>query len=77
MNLKIQARRAIVCAASQGLGRACAFALAEEGANLVINARNADALQQTAEAIRVETGVEVLAVAADITTEAGRAQVLA
>jgi len=77
MNLKLQGRWAIVCAASKGLGRACALSLAEEGVNLVINARNAEALQQTAEAIREQTGVEVIAIAADITSEAGRAQVLA
>ncbi|MEH6577201.1 MAG: SDR family oxidoreductase [Amphritea sp.] len=77
MNLNLQGRQAIVCAASRGLGRACAIALAEEGVNLVINARNPDALEQTAEEIRQKTGVQVIAVAADITTQAGRAQVLA
>ncbi|MEH6825717.1 MAG: SDR family oxidoreductase [Motiliproteus sp.] len=77
MNLKLQGRKAIVCAASKGLGRACALALAEEGVDLVINARNPEALEQTAAEIRAQTGVEVIAVAADITTEAGRAQVLA
>lgn len=77
MNLKLQGRKAIVCAASKGLGRACAFALAEEGVNLVINARSTDMLQQTAESIRRKTGVEVVAVAADITTEEGRGLVLA
>lgn len=77
MNLNIQGKNAIVCAASKGLGRACAFALAREGVNLVINARSLEALEQTAAAIRLETGVEVIAVAADITTAAGRRQVLA
>ncbi|MEH6651804.1 MAG: SDR family oxidoreductase [Motiliproteus sp.] len=77
MNLKLKGRKAIVCAASKGLGRACALALAEEGVDLVINARNPEALEQTAAEIRQQTGGEVIAVAADITTEAGRAQVLA
>lgn len=77
MDLKLQGRKAIVCAASKGLGRACALALAEEGVDLVINARNPEALEQTAMEIRAQTGVEVITVAADITTEAGRAQVLA
>lgn len=77
MNLNLNGRTAIVCGASKGLGRACALALAEEGVNLVINARNADALEETAAAIRAQTGVTVQAVAADITTESGRAQVLA
>ncbi|MEH6473758.1 MAG: SDR family oxidoreductase [Halopseudomonas sp.] len=77
MDLKLQGRKAIVCAASKGLGRACALALAEEGVDLVINARNEEILQQTAVLIRAQTGVQVVAIAADITTEAGRAQVLA
>ena len=77
MNLELQDRTAIVCAASKGLGRACAFALAQEGVNLVINARNAVALEQTAEEIRQQTGVRVVSVAADITCAQGRAEVLA
>lgn len=77
MNLNLNGRKAIVCGASKGLGRACAMALAEEGVDLVINARNAAELEETAAAIRAQTGVTVQAVAADITTESGRAQVLA
>ncbi|MFT5722253.1 MAG: 3-oxoacyl-[acyl-carrier protein] reductase [Motiliproteus sp.] len=77
MNLELQDRTAIVCAASKGLGRACAFALAQEGVNLVINARTAATLEQTAEEIRQQTGVRVICVAADITTAQGRDQVLA
>ena len=68
---------AFVCAASKGLGRGCAEALAAEGVDLVINARGADALEATAAAIRAAHGVEVTAVAGDITTEEGRAAVLA
>ena len=52
MDLKIAGRRAIVCAASKGLGRACAEALAENGVALVVNARGSEALEATAEAIR-------------------------
>jgi 3-oxoacyl-[acyl-carrier protein] reductase len=77
MDYGIKGKTAIVCAASQGLGRACAMALAREGADLVINARGADALDATADEIRRATGVAVLAVAADITSPAGRARVLA
>ncbi len=77
MDYGIRGRKAIVCAASQGLGRGCAFALAREGVDLVVNARTAATLEATAEAIRRETGVSVVAVAADITTAAGRAAVLA
>lgn len=77
MNLELNGRRAIVCAASKGLGRGCAEALAAEGVNLVINARGAEALEQLAGQLRRTHGVEVEVVAADITTEAGRAAVLA
>lgn len=77
MDLGIRGKRALVCASSKGLGRGCAEALAEAGCTLVMNARGAEALEATAAAIRERYGVEVIAVAADITTEEGRAQVLA
>jgi 3-oxoacyl-[acyl-carrier protein] reductase len=76
MDLGIAGRRALVCASSKGLGRGCAEALAAAGADLVMNARGAEALEAAAQEIRDAHGVEVTAVAADITTEAGRAQVL-
>jgi 3-oxoacyl-[acyl-carrier protein] reductase len=77
MDYGIRGRRAIVCAASEGLGRGCALALAREGVDLVINARRQALLDDTAAAIRAETGASVVAVAADITTAEGRAAVLA
>ena len=77
MDLGIKGRRALVCASSKGLGRGCAEALAAEGVDLVLNARGAEALEATADAIRVANGVDVIAVAADITTEMGQAEVLA
>lgn len=77
MNLGIEGKHALVCAASKGLGRGCAFALAAEGVHLVLVARGADALQQTAAEIRAAHGVEVITVQADITSEAGRAAALA
>jgi 3-oxoacyl-[acyl-carrier protein] reductase len=77
MDLGIAGRSALVCAASKGLGRACAMALAAEGARVVITARGADALEATAAEIRAATGAEVVAVAGDITTEEGRAAALA
>ncbi|OGA34230.1 MAG: 3-oxoacyl-ACP reductase [Betaproteobacteria bacterium RIFCSPLOWO2_12_FULL_64_23] len=77
MDFGIKGRTAIVCASSKGLGRGCAFSLAREGANLVITARGKEALEKTADEIRAATGVKVTAVAGDITTEAGRALVLA
>lgn len=77
MDLGIGGKRALVCASSKGLGRGCAEALAEAGVDLVMNARGADALEATAAGIRAKSGVDVVAVAGDITTEAGRAAVLA
>lgn len=77
MELGISGKSAIVCAASRGLGRGCAEALAAEGVDLVINGRDVDLLEQTAESIRAKHGVEVIAVAADIGTDAGRAAVIA
>ncbi len=76
MDLGISGRKAIVCAASKGLGRACAMSLGREGVELVINARTAETLEATAEDIRRETGAKVTAVACDITSEAGRDSVL-
>ncbi len=77
MDLGIAGRVAIVCAASKGLGRGCAEALAAEGVNLVVNARGTAALEATAAAIRAAHGVEVVAVAGDITAAETRAAVLA
>ncbi len=76
MDLGIRGKRALVCASSKGLGRGCAEALAEAGVDLVLNARGAEALEATAAEIRSAHGVGVETVAADITTEAGRAAVL-
>ena len=77
MDLGIKGRRAIVCASSKGLGLACAQQLAGEGVDLVMIARGQDALEAAAQSIRDETGVNVVTVAADITTPEGRAKVLA
>ncbi len=68
MDLGIAGKWAVVCGASKGLGFACAQALAEEGVNVVINARSPEALEQAASSIRNATGVEVLAVPGDIST---------
>ncbi len=77
MDLGIAGRRAIVCAASKGLGRACAFALAREGVHVTLTARSADALEATAEEIRKATGATVTTALGDIATEEGRAAALA
>ncbi len=76
MDLGLQGKTALVCAASKGLGRACAMSLAREGVAVTIVARTSGPLEATAEEIRAATGAEVATVAADITTEAGRAAAL-
>ena len=68
MDLGITGRRAIVCAASKGLGRGCAEALAAAGVDLVLNARGRAALEETAAEIRATHGVAVTTVAGDITS---------
>ncbi len=76
MDLGLQDKTALVCAASKGLGRACAMSLAREGVAVTIVARTSGPLEATAEEIRAATGAEVATVAADITTEAGRGAAL-
>src|SRR5512138_581882 len=77
MDLGIRGRTALVCAASKGLGKGCAAALAREGVDLVVVARGEEALEATAAELRARHGVSVTAVAADVTTDAGRAAALA
>jgi 3-oxoacyl-[acyl-carrier protein] reductase len=78
MDLGIAGKWALVCAASKGLGKGCAQALAREGVNLVITARGDAALQATAAELRtLHPAITVHAVAGDITTAEGRAQALA
>jgi 3-oxoacyl-[acyl-carrier protein] reductase len=76
MDLGLRGRTAIVCAASKGLGRACAEALAAEGVDLILNARNAEQLEQSASEISSAHEVSVKAVAGDIASAAGREAVL-
>ncbi len=76
MDLGIRGKRALVCAASKGLGKACAFSLAREGVSVTIVARSSGTLEATAQEIRSATGAEVIAVPGDITSEQGRAEAL-
>lgn len=77
MDLGIAGRTALVCASSQGLGKACALALAQEGVDVFVNGRDAAKLEAAADEIRRATGVRVTPVVADLNTEAGRAALLA
>ncbi|HLK24534.1 MAG TPA: SDR family NAD(P)-dependent oxidoreductase, partial [Caulobacteraceae bacterium] len=76
MDLGLSGRRAIVCGASAGLGRATATALAREGVSVVAAARGEERLRRAVDEITAETGAEITPVVTDVTTEQGRAAVL-
>jgi 3-oxoacyl-[acyl-carrier protein] reductase len=77
MDLGIKGRRAIVCASSRGLGRGCAEKLAEAGVHLTLNGRSEEPLRNLTRDLVERYGVDVRYVAADVTTEAGREELLA
>jgi 3-oxoacyl-[acyl-carrier protein] reductase len=77
MDLGLSGRRAIICASSRGLGRACARALAAEGVEVIINGRDPVRLAETEAELRLLGAVRVTAVVGDVTTESGRAALLA
>src|SRR3989441_3940539 len=76
MDLGIAGRKAIVCASSRGLGRACAFALAQAGCDVVINGRDGRSHDPPAAEMRQAPGAKVPAVAGDVATPAGQAALL-
>ena len=76
MDLGIAGRKAIVCASSRGLGRACALALAHAKCEVVINGREGKALQATAAELRRATGSKIIEVPADLATPDGQAALL-
>jgi 3-oxoacyl-[acyl-carrier protein] reductase len=77
MDLGIAGRKAIVCASSKGLGRACAEALARAGCEVVINGRNAQTVEATAAELRQATGAKITGIAADVGTPDGQKALLA
>ncbi len=78
MNLGIEGRKALVCGASKGLGRACAEALAAEGVDVTITGRTADVLAATVKDMQARfPDVKVVGIAGDITTKEGRKAALA
>jgi 3-oxoacyl-[acyl-carrier protein] reductase len=77
MDLGIKGRKAIVCASSKGLGRACARALAEAGCAIVLNGRDGDALARSGRELRESTGVDVREILGDLDDPATRAELLA
>ena len=72
MDLGIAGRKAIVCASSRGLGRACAHQLAEAGCEVVVNGLDRDRLEATAADIRKATGAKVTPVVANVSTPDGQ-----
>jgi len=77
MDCEIAGKKALVCASSRGLGKACATALAHEGVAIVVNGRDPERLAATADEIRRTTGAAVTAVVADLCTEEGRDRLVA
>jgi 3-oxoacyl-[acyl-carrier protein] reductase len=77
MNLGIAGRKAIVCASSRGLGKACARALAEAGCEVVLNGRDGKKLEAAAAELKSLTGAKVTPVAADVATPEGQKALLA
>ncbi len=76
MDLRLEGKRAIVCASSKGLGRACAVSLAREGAHIVMNGRTESTLEKAAEEVRQVGRGQVDIICCDVTTEEGRARLL-
>jgi 3-oxoacyl-[acyl-carrier protein] reductase len=77
MDLGIAGRSAIVCASSRGLGRGCAYALAQAGCQVVVNGRNAEQVVATAAEIAGATGAKVVPVVADVASAEGQAALFA
>jgi 3-oxoacyl-[acyl-carrier protein] reductase len=76
MDFGISGRKAIICASSRGLGRGCAFALAQAGCEVIVNGRDGKTLDATAAELRQATGAKVTAVPGDVATPAGQAALL-
>jgi len=76
MDTGLRGKVALVCAASKGLGRAAAHALAREGAHVAICARGADALHEAAATIARETGAEIFPIVADVAVAADTERVV-
>src|SRR5881397_1320339 len=77
MDLGIAGRKAIVCASSRGLGRACALRLAEAGCEVVVNGRDKAKTEGTAAEMAKATGAKVMPVIADVATAEGQAALFA
>ena len=76
MDLGVNGKKAIVCASSKGLGKACAKALMEEGVSVVINARGEEQLSDTYKELSKIDKDRVSMVVADLNTEEGREKIV-
>ncbi|MCF6320637.1 MAG: SDR family oxidoreductase [Rhizobiaceae bacterium] len=76
MDLGISGKKAIICASSRGLGKGCAWHLANAGCEVIINGRNEEVTNATAAEIREATGATVTAVIADVSTADGQKAIL-
>jgi 3-oxoacyl-[acyl-carrier protein] reductase len=76
MDLKLEGKRAIVCASSKGLGKACATSLAREGAHVLMNGRTESTLEEAADEVRRVARGQVDTICCDVTNEEGRAKLL-
>src|SRR6185503_1591619 len=77
MDLGIAGRKAIVCASSRGLGKACARALADAGCEVVINGRDQKTLMAAAAELSAIAGAKIIPVVADVATAEGQQALLA
>lgn len=76
MDLGIAGKKAIVCASSRGLGKGCAWHLADAGCDVIVNGRNVEVTHATVEEIKKATGANVTAVIADVSTAEGQKAIL-
>ncbi|BBB00329.1 putative dehydrogenase [Actinacidiphila reveromycinica] len=76
MDLGIEGRKALVCASSQGIGLACATALAAEGVEVWLNGRHEDTLAKAVDEVRAHATSPVHGVVGDLTTTGGRGALL-
>tara|TARA_B100000953_G_scaffold181576_1_gene149597 strand:+ start:597 stop:1376 length:780 start_codon:yes stop_codon:yes gene_type:complete len=72
VDLGIKGKKAIVCASSKGLGRACAEALLKEGVNVIINSRNKSNLEKTFQELNKFADAKITMVQADLNTDEGK-----
>ena len=77
MDLGIEGKKAIVCASSRGLGKGCAWHLADAGCEVIVNGRNVEVTHATVEEIKKATGAKVTAIIADVSTAEGQKAILA